>query len=74
MIESLLLGTMNGNFSTITDAITLGLNSQEDLAQKVEAAGFETKECEYVCVRLVNRKRDLEMKRVFVHGVFQRPY
>eukprot|EP00884_Botryococcus_braunii_P005972 jgi/Botrbrau1/15376/Bobra.43_2s0007.1 len=47
--------------------------SLEDLANIVEGCGFETVESDYVCVRLVNRRQKLEMKRVFVHGVFRRP-
>lgn len=44
----------------------------EDLCAKVQAAGFETVECKYACVNLRNRKRSLDMKRVFVHGVFRK--
>lgn len=47
--------------------------STEDLASKAEAAGFEAVECKYVCVRLLNRKKQFEMRRVFVHGVFRKP-
>lgn len=45
----------------------------EDLSAKAEAAGFEVAECSYACTRLMNRKTQFEMKRVFVHGVFRRP-
>lgn len=45
----------------------------EDLRQKAEAAGFVTRECMYACVKLLNRKTQMQMKRVFVHGVFARP-
>lgn len=44
----------------------------EDLKAKAEAAGFCTRECTYACVNLTNRKTGLQMKRVFVHGVFKR--
>lgn len=47
--------------------------SVEDLAAKAEAAGFVVRECKYVCVTNWNRKAGLELKRVFVHGVFERP-
>ena len=45
----------------------------EDLQARAEAAGFITKECIYACVKLLNRKTNTQMKRVFVHGVFARP-
>lgn len=47
--------------------------SVEDLREKMQSTGFEALECKYACVSLCNRKRDLDMKRVFVHGVFRRP-
>lgn len=60
--------------SWVTDSCTdICTDSLEDLANIVEGCGFETVESEYVCVRLVNRAKKLEMKRVFVHGVFRRP-
>lgn len=45
----------------------------EDLQSKAEAAGFATVECKYACTSLRNHKKGTEMRRVFVHGVFQRP-
>lgn len=42
----------------------------EDLAAKAGAAGFQTLECKYACTRLLNRRKQFEMRRVFVHGVF----
>ncbi|GAB4817670.1 hypothetical protein N2152v2_004716 [Parachlorella kessleri] len=46
----------------------------EGLSRLVEAAGFETVECEYACVALRNRKEGgPDMRRVFVHGVFRKP-
>ena len=47
--------------------------SREDLQIKLEAAGFQTVDCKYACVSLLNRKTRMKMKRVFVHGVFQKP-
>jgi hypothetical protein len=47
--------------------------TKDDLCAKMGAAGFEVVECSYVCTKLLNRKKQFEMKRVFVHGVFQRP-
>lgn len=47
--------------------------SIEDLTAKAESAGFMTEECSYVCVQLVNRRKNFVMKRVFVHGVFRKP-
>ena len=46
----------------------------QDLQAKAAAAGFGTKECPYACVSLTNRKTRVQMKRVFVHGVFERPH
>lgn len=43
-----------------------------DLKSIFEAAGFETEEAKYCTVALRNKKKDLAMKRVFVHGVFRR--
>ena len=43
------------------------------LQQRAEAAGFETVECAYHCVVVHNRQLRLDMKRVFVHGLFRRP-
>lgn len=45
----------------------------EDLSSKAVAAGFQVVECKYACTRLVNRKKQFEMRRVFVHGVFRKP-
>ncbi|CAL8467539.1 g7077 [Coccomyxa elongata] len=39
--------------------------STQDLASKAEAAGFEAVECKYVCVRLMNRKKQFEMRREY---------
>ena len=43
----------------------------EDLTAKASAAGFQTLECKYACTRLLNRRKQCEMRRVFVHGVFR---
>lgn len=47
--------------------------STEDLAAKAQSAGFTTEECSYVCVQLLNRRKNFLMRRVFVHGVFRKP-
>ncbi len=47
--------------------------STEDLRSKAEAAGFEAVDCKYACTRLLNRKKQFELRRVFVHGVFRKP-
>lgn len=60
------------NCRSLSD-ILLGGTSLDDLVQTVEGSGFEVEEADYVCVRLLNRQKKLEMKRVFVHGVFKRP-
>ncbi|KAK9785775.1 hypothetical protein WJX73_000072 [Symbiochloris irregularis] len=55
------------------DGTTCYFFSVEDLAARASAAGFVTRECSYACTSLRNRKKNLDMKRVFVHGVFVKP-
>ena len=55
------------------DGTTACFFEPDKLSALCECAGFATRECEWACTRLVNRKRGLEMRRVFVHGLFQRP-
>ena len=43
------------------------------LAVLFETAGFQTEEAKYCTVSLRNKKKDLTMNRVFVHGVFSIP-
>ncbi|GLC53060.1 hypothetical protein PLESTB_000703600 [Pleodorina starrii] len=47
--------------------------STEELISRARGAGFETVECKYVTVVNRNRKTGVELRRVFVHGVFQKP-
>ncbi len=56
------------------DGTTCYFFTTEDLRTKAENAGFVTRECKYACTNLLNRKKQINMKRVFVHGVFERPY
>ncbi len=44
--------------------------SLDDLRSRAEAAGFGVEELRYVCVINKNRKTGVELRRVFVHGVF----
>mmetsp|Transcript_6389 Transcript_6389/g.39845 ORF Transcript_6389/g.39845 Transcript_6389/m.39845 type:complete len:303 (-) Transcript_6389:945-1853(-) len=44
----------------------------EELRAMFEEAGFVPEELDYCCVRQRNRKRQLIMDRVFVHGVFRK--
>ena len=44
-----------------------------ELELRMIAAGFKKQECKYACVQLKNRKQELNMRRVFLHGVFSRP-
>ncbi|KAK9841962.1 hypothetical protein WJX81_001465 [Elliptochloris bilobata] len=55
------------------DGTTAYFFEPDRLRQLVEGAGFVARECEWACTRLLNRKRGLEMRRVFVHGLFERP-
>ena len=43
----------------------------EGLRATMLANGLAAKECSYVCVIVKNKKIGKEMKRVFVHGVFE---
>ena len=54
------------------DGTTCYFFTTEDLQAKAEAAGFVTKDCKYACTNLLNRKKQINMKRVFVHGVFEK--
>lgn len=54
------------------DGTTCYFFTTEDLRARAEAAGFVTEECKYACTNLLNRKKQVHMKRVFVHGVFQK--
>ena len=47
--------------------------STEDLEAKAKSAGFVKEDCSYVCVQLLNRRKNFLMRRVFVHGVFRKP-
>mmetsp|Transcript_285 Transcript_285/g.628 ORF Transcript_285/g.628 Transcript_285/m.628 type:complete len:85 (+) Transcript_285:173-427(+) len=47
--------------------------TMEDLGKRFASEGFLALETDYVRVALYNRKKDFEMRRVFAHGVFQRP-
>ena len=55
------------------DVTTCYFFTIEDLQAKAEAVGFVTTECKYACTHLLNRKKQINMKRVFVHGVFEKP-
>ena len=73
--ESRLAGEqqISTHFFRRSDGTTCYFFSVEDLVARAEAAGFRTMQCSYACTKLRNRKRQLDMKRVFVHGVFQKP-
>lgn len=47
--------------------------SVEELSRRAREAGLEVEETKYICVHNTNRKKGLQLKRVFVHGVFRRP-
>ncbi|KXZ54894.1 hypothetical protein GPECTOR_4g966 [Gonium pectorale] len=46
--------------------------STEELDHRAACAGFRTAECKYVTVVNRNRKTGMELRRVFVHGVFEK--
>lgn len=45
----------------------------DDLADRAAMAGFHIEECRYACTELLNRRKALPMRRVFVHAVLKRP-
>lgn len=47
--------------------------SEDDLRQRCEDAGFECSYVKYARVQLVNKKKQKEMRRVFVQGKFLKP-
>ncbi|GLI67403.1 hypothetical protein VaNZ11_011592 [Volvox africanus] len=47
--------------------------STEELSRRATGAGFHVNECKYVTVINRNRKSGIELRRVFVHGVFEKP-
>lgn len=55
------------------DGTTCYFFTTEDLQAQAEAAGFVTRECKYACTSLLNRRKKVHMKRVFVHGLFEKP-
>eukprot|EP01026_Neomeris_dumetosa_P001688 TRINITY_DN10426_c0_g1_i1.p1 TRINITY_DN10426_c0_g1~~TRINITY_DN10426_c0_g1_i1.p1 ORF type:complete len:158 (-),score=5.69 TRINITY_DN10426_c0_g1_i1:81-554(-) len=44
----------------------------EDLCDRMYGVGFQRVECKYACIESVNRKKGTIMRRVFIHGVFQK--
>lgn len=55
------------------DGTTAYFFEPDRLQELFKRAGFVVRECDWACTRLVNRRRGLVMRRVFVHGVFERP-
>ena len=59
------------------DGTLATFRSKEEVVEMFENAGFEMAEgseaVRYCCVRNTNRKKGVEMRRVFVHGEFVRP-
>jgi methyltransferase-like protein 6 len=45
----------------------------EEIVSLANKVGFEVKECRYATTIMRNRRDGKEMKRVFVHGVFEKP-
>ncbi|GAQ89870.1 methyltransferase family protein [Klebsormidium nitens] len=46
--------------------------SKEALAQLATQAGFTVVDCEYCCVTLVNKRKGIQMKRVWLHARLQK--
>jgi len=47
--------------------------SPGELSALADAAGLRTVDCRYVCVANTNKKKGLELRRVFVSGAFEKP-
>jgi methyltransferase-like protein 6 len=45
----------------------------EGLSDSARRAGLEVEECKYICVKNINKKTGVELRRVFVHLVARRP-
>lgn len=48
--------------------------SVEFLKELMRDSGLSCEECHYVTTTITNRKNGKKMKRVFIHGVFTKPY
>jgi methyltransferase-like protein 6 len=46
--------------------------SREQLESMAKGVGFWCKECKYVCTNIINKKDGKNMRRVFIHGVFEK--
>ena len=46
--------------------------SREQLESLVADIGLECKECKYVCTNITNKKDGKNMRRVFIHGIFEK--
>ena len=44
--------------------------SEEDLQQRCQAAGFDCSYVKYARVKIVNKKKQKEMRRIFIQGKF----
>jgi hypothetical protein len=45
----------------------------EELTARARNAEFDIVEARYACVVNTNKKTGVQLRRVFVHGVFQKP-
>jgi methyltransferase-like protein 6 len=64
---------LDTNLYRLADGTISYFFTTEDLAAKCISVGFEVVECKYVTINSTNRKTNLTLKRVFVHGVFRKP-
>jgi methyltransferase-like protein 6 len=62
--ESLVYGRLDGTLSHFF--------AVDDVRDLFSCRGFRARECKYCTVKLRNKKTGLGMKRVFVHGVFEK--
>ena len=46
--------------------------SRQQLESMAKGVGFRCKECKYVCTNIINKKDGKNMRRVFIHGVFEK--
>lgn len=56
-----------------TDGTLSSFFDPEELKALVQRCEFEVEDCRYVTTLVRNKKKDLGLKRVFVHGAFRRP-
>lgn len=64
--------TISKNFYKRSDGTFTYFFTEEEIKLLAEKNGFEIKELKTITTLLVNRKRNLDMYRVYIHGIFKK--